>query len=73
MDINKMIHELREEEAQIRKAILTLERLAGGRGRRRGRPPSWLKEVMAPELNDRLEEPEQDNVHTASKKTVPGE
>ena len=30
---------------QIEEAILSLERLARGRGRRRGRPPSWLAEV----------------------------
>ncbi len=29
----------------IEEAILTLERLARGRGKRRGRPPTWMKEV----------------------------
>ena len=45
MDIDKMLAELRVEREQIEEAILTLERLARGRGRRRGRPPSWLKEA----------------------------
>ena len=40
-----MLAELRVEREQIEEAILTLERLARGRGRRRGRPPGWLKEV----------------------------
>lgn len=40
-----MLAELRVEREQIEEAILTLERLARGRGRRRGRPPSWLKEA----------------------------
>ena len=39
-----MLAELRLEREQIEEAILTLERLARGRGRRRGRPPAWLKE-----------------------------
>lgn len=42
-----MLAELRVEREQIEEAILTLERLARGRGRRRGRPPSWLKEAAA--------------------------
>ena len=39
-----MLAELRLEREQIEEAILTLERLARGRGRRRGRPPGWLKD-----------------------------
>lgn len=42
-----MLAELRLEREQIEEAILTLERLARGRGRRRGRPPTWLKEATA--------------------------
>ena len=42
MDIIKMLAELRSEREQIEEAIMTLERLARGRGRRRGRPPAWL-------------------------------
>jgi len=45
MDINKMLVELRQEREQIEEAIMTLERLARGRGRRRGRPPSWMTEI----------------------------
>ncbi len=47
MDVDKMLAELRQEREQIEEAILTLERLARGRGRRRGRPPSWLKDATA--------------------------
>jgi hypothetical protein len=43
MDVNKMIAELRQEREQIEEAILSLERLARGQGKRRGRPPAWLK------------------------------
>jgi hypothetical protein len=42
-----MLAELRLEREQLEEAILTLERLARGRGRRRGRPPSWLKDAAA--------------------------
>ncbi|HXE13814.1 MAG TPA: hypothetical protein VN633_16930 [Bryobacteraceae bacterium] len=47
MDVDKMLAELRTEREQIEEAILTLERLARGRGRRRGRPPAWLKDAQA--------------------------
>ncbi len=40
-----MLTELRQEREQIEEAILSLERLARGRGKRRGRPPSWMQEV----------------------------
>ena len=37
-----MLSELRQEREQIEEAIMTLERLARGQGKRRGRPPAWL-------------------------------
>jgi len=45
MDVAKMLADLRQEREQIEEAILTLERLAKGRGRRRGRPPAWMAEA----------------------------
>ncbi len=45
MDVNKILVELRQEREQIEEAIISLERLARGRGRRRGRPPAWLVEA----------------------------
>jgi hypothetical protein len=45
MDITKMLSDLRQEREQIEEAIITLERLARGRGKRRGRPPAWLSEA----------------------------
>lgn len=42
MDVTKMLAELRQEREQIEEAILSLERLARGRGKRRGRPPAWM-------------------------------
>jgi hypothetical protein len=45
MDINKMLAELRLEREHIEEAIMTLERLARGRGRRRGRPPAWMSQI----------------------------
>ena len=45
MDVAKMLVELRQEREQIEEAIITLERLAQGRGKRRGRPPAWMTEA----------------------------
>jgi hypothetical protein len=42
MDVLKMLAELRQEREQVEEAIVTLERLARGRGKRRGRPPAWM-------------------------------
>jgi len=43
MDVNKILAELRQEREQVEDAIISLERLARGRGKRRGRPPAWMK------------------------------
>ena len=40
MDVSKILAELRQEREQLEEAILSLERLASGRGKRRGRPPA---------------------------------
>jgi hypothetical protein len=45
MDVSKILAELRQEREQLEEAILSLERLARGRGRRRGRPPAWMAEA----------------------------
>lgn len=45
MDILKMLSELQVEREQIEEAILSLERLARGQGKRRGRPPAWMTTV----------------------------
>jgi hypothetical protein len=45
MDVNKMLLELRQEREQIEQAIVILERLARGRGKRRGRPPLWMTQA----------------------------
>jgi hypothetical protein len=47
MDVSKILAELKQEREQIEEAILSLERLARGRGRRRGRPPAWMTEMTA--------------------------
>jgi hypothetical protein len=43
MDISKMIAELRDELQGVDEAIAVLQRMAYGRGKRRGRPPQWMK------------------------------
>lgn len=42
MEILKTLSKLREEQRLIEEAIATLERLARGHGKRRGRPPAWM-------------------------------
>jgi hypothetical protein len=44
MNIVKMLVELREEHSRLGDAIIALERLASGHGRRRGRPPARMKD-----------------------------
>jgi hypothetical protein len=45
MDINKMLSDLRTEREQVAEAIIVLERLSLGQGKRRGRPPKWMTQV----------------------------
>jgi hypothetical protein len=45
MDINKILAGLRQEHEQLGEAIVSLERLAAGGAKRRGRPPLWLSEL----------------------------
>ena len=44
MDLNRIIQDLKAERDVLAAAIECLERLAAGRGRKRGRPPKWLSE-----------------------------
>lgn len=48
MDTLKMLTELRAERTNVEEAIAVLERLARGQGKRRGRPPLWLKQAPTP-------------------------
>ena len=52
MDIEELLLEARAERDAVVEAIITLERLACGRGKRRGRPPKWLAEMRS-HNNDR--------------------
>ena len=42
MDIGNILAELRQEQQQLDLAIISLERLARGSHKRRGRPPAWM-------------------------------
>lgn len=53
MDVAKILSELKAEREQIEEAILSLERLARGRGSRRGRPPAWMSEINVPKRRGR--------------------
>jgi hypothetical protein len=53
MDVSKILAELKAEREQIEEAILSLERLARGRGRGPGRPPNWMADVAPPKRRGR--------------------
>jgi hypothetical protein len=48
MDINQMLADLRLERERLVESIAVLERLAVGRGKRRGRPPKWMTAAKRP-------------------------
>ena len=54
MEIAKILAELRQEREQLEEAILSLERLAAGGKKRRGRPPAWMANLKA-EASERRE------------------
>ena len=45
MDITNTLSELRSEIQRLEEAILALQRLASGGGKRRGRPPKWMASI----------------------------
>ena len=45
MNLTQMIAELRAERDGVEDAIHVLERIAMGRGKRRGRPPLWMSQI----------------------------
>ena len=47
MELTTIIKELMEERDLIEGAILSLERIALQRGKRRGRPPAWMTMLEA--------------------------
>src|SRR5260370_8318988 len=47
MDFNALLAQLRTEREMLEEAILAMERLARGSGKRRGRPPKRLTEPNA--------------------------
>jgi hypothetical protein len=49
MDLWMILAELQDERTRIEEAIVALERLTLGHGKRRGRPPAWMAA-----LKDRL-------------------
>jgi hypothetical protein len=45
MDLQKVLADLKRERSVLEEAIMTLERLTRGTGKRRGRPPRWMSEM----------------------------
>ena len=65
MDVGKILSDLRQERDQLEEAILSLERLSLGQGKRRGRPPAWLAEAQ--QVKRRGRPPGSKNKTTAQK------
>ena len=61
-----MLAEMRPERDQLDEAILLFERLAAGRGRRRGRPPKWMTAMSAPAMKRRGRAPGSKNKPTTA-------
>jgi len=47
MNVMKILADLQQERQRIEEAILSLQRLARTRGRRRGRPPAWMSKMSS--------------------------
>ncbi|HNY41864.1 MAG TPA: hypothetical protein PKJ41_15795 [Bryobacteraceae bacterium] len=58
MDVMKILNDLRQEREIIEEAIITLERLARGQGKRRGRPPAWMAALREKERQEAAAETE---------------
>jgi len=54
MDINKIIKELHSQREEIVRVMTALERI---NGKRRGRPPKWMKARKEPALTERKKKP----------------
>ncbi len=67
MDIAKVLQELRAELQQVEEAILSLERMAAGSGRRRGRPPAWMLAAREAPVKRRGRPPGSKNKSSAKK------
>ncbi len=57
MDLSQIIRELKEESESVSVAIECLETLMRHGGKRRGRPPAWLKSVGPTNSSGRLPTP----------------
>ena len=59
MNVMKILAELRQERQQMEVAILSLERLARSREKRRGRPPAWMSNITVESARSATWKPEQ--------------
>ena len=66
MDISKILAELRLEREQLEETILSLERLALGGAKRRGRPPAWIARTKESNVKKRRGRP----IGSKNKKTL---
>jgi hypothetical protein len=53
LDLSKMLAELRHELEQLNHAIVVLQRISLGQGKRRGRSPKWMTGTTPPARTER--------------------
>jgi hypothetical protein len=56
MTIESMIKDLSSRRDEVDQAIMSLELLAAGRAKRRGRPPLWMKALDVARTDKKFEE-----------------
>jgi len=72
VDVSKILAELRQEHQQVEELILSLERLASGGAKRRGRPPAWMVAARASAAKEEVAEKRRPGRPAGSKnKSVP--
>ncbi len=72
MDVSKILVELRQESQQLQEAIETLERLARGRGKRRGRIGKTSSSASAPVCSGEVKRKRGRPPGSKNKRKVPG-
>jgi hypothetical protein len=51
MDLTAILRQLRDQLDGVNQAITSVEALAAGQKRRRGRPPAWMKRLDEAKVN----------------------
>ena len=61
MNLNTILEELRREREHLDQVIMSVERLALGGAKRRGRPPKWMAEAKSATSSKKAKESPKEN------------